>query len=180
MALRHAAAFAVPVALLLLASAPASAQSGSTTPPGGAPTGALLPDLTVLMAAASVKCVGGKSVTATITATVQNKGTIGAADFSRITWQIGLAATWGPVPGPVQLVSPPHTVNPQLGIPQPIKPGEARTFSLVIAGIPAFQPGAQKPWQYAFAVIADPKKGIVESNETNNEKVTWAMDPCPK
>jgi hypothetical protein len=179
MASRHAAALAI-AAALVLTGAPALAQSGSTTPPGGPITLAALPDLTVTKATVQISCVGGKSVTAVVTATVRNLGVAGAADFSKIPQQVGVAARWDATSGNNNLESLLQTANPQLSIAPPIKPGETRSFSLVIAGIPKHKATATAAPEYSFAVIADPKKAIGESNEGNNELIVFAMDPCPK
>jgi hypothetical protein len=175
---QRAVAIVTLAALLHFGGAPALAQNAAT-PPSGAFAPALMPDLVVTIVGASVKCVGGKRVTATIIAAIQNKGTVAPADFSKVTWQIGIAAHVKAVPG--VLGSPPlGTVDPELGIPQPIKPGEARTFTLVIPGIPPFGASWPKPWKYALSVVADPKNGVAESSETNNEAGTVVADPCPK
>src|SRR5262245_6096347 len=94
----HAPFSAAAMALALACAQPAFGQS-STTPPGGPLTPALMPDLVIVMAAVSVKCIDGKKVNAAITATMQNKGAVGTADFSKITWQIGVGAKWWAVPG---------------------------------------------------------------------------------
>jgi hypothetical protein len=179
MASRQAAALAI-AAALVLAGAPALAQSGSTAPPGGPITLAALPDLTVTTSEVKVACVGGKSVTAVVTATVRNLGVAGAADFSKIPQQVGVAARWDATFGNNNLDSLLQTANPQLSIAPPIKPGETRSFNLVIAGIPKYKTSATTARQFSFAVTADPKKGIGESNEGNNELIIFAMDPCPK
>lgn len=181
MASRHAAALVILAALIQLAGAPAGAQNAPvTTPPGGPITPVVLPDLAVIKIAAKVACVGGKTVTATIAATIKNQGTVGSADFSKVPLQVGIAAGWGATSGNLLLESLAQTANPQLAVAPPVKPGESRSFTFVIAGIPKYKAGTTKPKQYVFVVTADPKKGIYESNENNNEKLTYAWDPCNK
>jgi hypothetical protein len=186
MALRHAAALVLCAAFVQFAAEPAQAQNAPitnapiTNPPNIITPPAALPDLVIIMAAVSVKCVDGVKVYVTITATMQNKGKTGSADFSKHPTQMAFAVKWWPVPGNVMSLEPgSEPVNASASVSKPLKPGEATTVTMQILGIPEFKPSIN-PKQYGFEVIADPSKGVAESDERNNSRLAYAMDPCPK
>jgi hypothetical protein len=143
-----------------------------------------LPDLVVTSAEASAMCTPQGTVTATVIATVKNQSPKGTADLSKVPFQIVLEVSkwWSTTSGTgADLEQPPgSTVKPQAGGPQSLKPGESWTGKLSIAGIPRFKKGPTKPGQYGFNVKADPSNAVAEGDEANNEKVTFAFDPCFK
>ena len=150
------------------------------TTPGVVLPSAAYPDLIVQTVSATAQCVGGKSVTATIKATVKNQSKTGTADLNNVPWQIILGATWWSITGNPRLTPKGHTVDPQAGGPKVLAPGQGWSTTLTILGIPTYQKTDNKPWQYGFAVRADPGKKVPETNEANNEVFAYAMDPCPK
>lgn len=176
--------------LIALTAGAGTARAQSAQPPqGGGNVGtnpgvvlpaAAYPDLIVQTVAASVQCVGGKSVTANIKATVKNQSKTGTADLTNVAWQIVLGATWWSVTGNPRLTPRGHTVDPQAGGPKVLGPGQGWSTTLIILGIPTYQKTDNKPWQYGFAVRADPGRQVPETNEANNEMLAYAPDPCPK
>ena len=136
---------------------------------------AMMPDLVVASASVTPVC-NGKTWTAKIVATVKNNGQV-AADLSKITWQIILAADWFFTPGEGFLENPsPKTVKPSVGGPKELKPGESWTGTLTITGIPKANVAKAKKAghptaQFGFKLVADPTNSIAEANEKNNEKL---------
>lgn len=139
------------------------------TQPIGPPE--LLPDLVVASAVVTMKCQADGTRSATIVATVKNQSAKGTADLSKVPWQIIVEADWGWGSGGLK----PPTVKPQAGGPKTLKSGESWKATLTIAGIkpPTQQTPGSGPAveSYNIQVIADPLKGVVESNENNNDKV---------
>jgi len=182
---RRISGHAVLIALLFATSSPSAAEQA--TPPGqrgpakpapGGPKIQMLPDLTITSAKVTVTC-GNKTVTANIVATVKNGGASALADLSKIPFAIVMDASWGSTFGPGVLEeSSTKPVNPQLGGPKTMKPGESWTGKMTITGMPRFKPGTAKAAEYSFFVNADPLKGVAEADETNNTKLAYANDPC--
>lgn len=176
----HAALIAVLLATSTLSAAGQATPPGQRGPAKPSPGGPkiLLPDLTITSAKVTLTC-GNKIVTANIEATVKNGDTNGVADLSKIPFAIVMDATWGSTSGLNGLEdSSTKPVNPQLGGPKTMKPGESWTGKMTITGIPRFKPGTAKAGQYVFPVNADPVKGVAETDEKNNTKLAYAYDPC--
>lgn len=182
---RRISGHAVLIALLVAISTPS--EGGQAAPPGqrgpvkpapGGPRLSGLPDLTITSANVTVTCVN-KTVTANIEATVKNGGINGVADLSKIPFAIVMDASWGSISGSGALEeSSTKPVNPQLGGPKTLKPGESWTGKMTITRMPRFKSGLPKPGVYSFAVNADPVKGVAEADEKNNTKLAYADDPC--
>ena len=175
------------VLVLPLLGLPAAAQTSGSAPgqrgPGAPMRGKpvlppLLPDLTIPSAKVSAKCVNG-TVTAVVDATVKNGDTNGMADLSKIPFGIVMGATWFSTTGSGSLVTETSTkpVNPQLGGPKTLNPGQTWNGTMTITGIPRFSP-LKKAGQYGFEVTADPAKAVAETDEKNNTKLVYASDPC--
>ncbi|MEZ5832055.1 MAG: hypothetical protein R3D05_12830 [Dongiaceae bacterium] len=185
---RHVAICAVLLGFGLASQAPVSAQSTQpprntniTNMPNIIIPPDLLPDLVISAASVKATCVDKKTVTADISATVKNMGPKATADLTKVTWQIVIGARWGSTSGPGNLENPNAVVvNPQVGGPKTLPPGGTWTGKLTFVGIPRFKKSFPKQGEYAFGVDADPNNGIGESNEKNNEKLIYALDPCYK
>ena len=182
---RRLSGHAVLIALLFATSTPSAAgqaappgQRGPAKPAPGGPKIPRLPDLTISSAKVTVTC-GNKTVTANIEATVKNGDTSGLADLSKIPFAIVMDASWGSISGLSSLEeTSTKPVNPQLGGPKTMKPGESWSGKMTISSMPRFKPGTAKAGVYVFSVHADPVKGVAETDETNNTKLAYADDPC--
>lgn len=170
-------------ALLIAAAAPSLALAQSVPAPQGPITNLPnivtppVPDLVITKADATVTCVGGSQVTATIAVTVLNIGKA-TADMSIIP--VALEARWHGS-GAENMAAPIMTVKPQLAINKLLKPGDSYSNSLIIDHIPEYKKSAPKKAQfYVFEVWADPLKQLPEGNEKNNAGGENEMDPCPK
>jgi hypothetical protein len=141
-----------------------------------------LPDLVVVSADATAVCTAKGTVTATVVAKVRNQGSKGTADLSKTPFHIVVEVSeWWSTSGPINLEQPPgQTIKPQVGGPTTLKPGESWTGTLVIAGMPKFKKNPTNAPQYGFVVRADPLKAVAEADESNNEKLAYAPDPCAK
>ena len=174
-------AYAAAFVLALIGVPAAAAQTSAPAPKGpGAPMMAkpALPDLTIPSAKVSAKCVNG-TVTATIEATVKDGEVNGTANLSKIPFAIVMGTTWWSTTGPGNLdpAPPSKPVNPQLGGPKTLKPGESWTGTMTITGIPRFK-AMKQPGTYGFQIDADPQKAVTEADEKNNTKLIYAPDPC--
>ena len=174
--------FAAMLLALGFASAqPAFAQS-STTPPGGPIIG--LPELVVTSVTASATCTSKGTVTVNIEATVKNQGAA-IANLKTIAWQIILSAQWWAAQSGNQFLEknpPPQTVEPFVGKPETLAPGESWKGHMTIVGITKYitKKGNTVPGTYVIQARADPYKGVPESNEKNNDTRTTVADPCFK
>jgi CARDB len=184
MALRHAAALILCAASIQFAGEPALAQNApiNNAPITNVPNIVIpdaLPDLVVTKADATLTCVGGNQVIATIAMTIVNKGPKVSADMSKML--VAYEARWHATSGGDALAGPITAIKPSGGIATPLKPGQSYSNTMVIQGIPEYKKTVPKKAQYyAFEVWADPAKQLPESNETNNAKGEFEADPCPK
>ena len=140
MALRHAAALAA--AFILCAGAPALAQNApiNNAPITNVPNLVIpdaLPDLVVTKADATLTCVGGNQVIATIAMTIVNKGPKVSADMSKML--VAYEARWHATSGGDALAGPITAIKPSGGIGKPLKPGQSYSNSMVIQGIPEYK-----------------------------------------
>jgi len=179
MALRHAAALMLSAIFIPFADAPAHAQNAPiTNTPNVITPPAALPDLVVTKADVSVTCADGHYITATIAATVMNKGKA-TADLTKIESE--LEASWWAAKGQDFLDGPStQTIKPMANAPKPLKQGDSWNVSLVINQIPEYKKSAPKAWEYVFVVDIDIKNQMPETNEKNNSRGGYALDPCPK
>ncbi len=169
--------------LALVAVPVAAAQTTGSAPGQRGPVGPMrakpaLPDLTIPSAKVSAKCANG-TVTATIDATVKNGELNGTADLSKIPFGIVMGVTWFSTSGGGNLdpAPPLKPVNPQLGGPKTLKPGESWSGTMTVTGMPRFK-ALQKAGTYGFSIEADPTKAVTEADEKNNTKLVYATDPC--
>jgi CARDB len=184
---RHASVSAILMGLCLLGASPVLAQSTVQQVPQRQVEPIIppewKPDLVVTSAKVTTVCTAQGTATAKIVATIKNQSPKGTADLSKAVWQIIVEVTswWSTGVTGVGLENPgKQTVKPQIGGPKTLKPGQSWTGTLTIVGIPKFEKGGTKPGQYGFEVRADPQKAVAESNEANNELLTYAFDPCFK
>ncbi|MBA4097653.1 MAG: hypothetical protein C0484_12915 [Rhodospirillum sp.] len=176
------------LALGFASTQPALAQS-STTPPSGPittpPGGPIiaLPELVVTSVTASATCTSKGTVTVNIEATVKNQG-VAIANLKTIAWQIILSAQWWAQSNNQWLEKnpPPQTVEPFIGKPETLAPGESWKGHMTIVGITKYvtKKGNTVPGNYVIQARADPYKGVPESNEKNNDTRTTVADPCFK
>jgi hypothetical protein len=186
MARHRASIHATLLGLGFLCAAPAGAQLGK--PPGGGFQGTqpvvpkeFIPDLVISSVKATATCTDHGTVTAKIVATVKNQSPKGTADLSKVPWNIVVEVTsWTSTTGSGNLEKEAKTVKPQAGGPKTLKPGESWNATLEIAGIPKFKTSIKKQGQYSFLVRADPMSVVGESDEKNNDKPAYVMDPCFK
>lgn len=132
----------------------------------------ILPDLVITFGTAAVKCEANGSRKAELVATVINQSLTATADLSSIPWQIIVAADWWPIDGWGSLSSSGTWVKPLMGGPMTLKPGEQFTTSLTITGLPHINP-VDDIEKYGFELTADPLKGVIESNEDNNQMLIY-------
>jgi hypothetical protein len=170
-------------ALLIAAAAPAQAvELAQNSPITNAPNLVLppiatMPDLAVTKVAVSVKCTDGHFFTATISATVMNKGGV-TADLTKI--QNELETDWYSLDWAGHLDGPSNqTIKPTANVPV-LKPQQTWSTTLRIKQVPEYKKGISKTSQYAFVVYIDRKNQMPEADEKNNVGAAYPSDPCPK
>jgi hypothetical protein len=180
----HASVATILIGLNLLYASPVSAQTVQQVPQTQAPIilpAEFRPDLVVTVAGnPKAVCTAQGTVTVNIVATVKNQSPKGTADLSKIPWHIIVEVTkwWDAKVNKAGFENPgKQTVKPQVGGPAVLKPGQSFTVTLTVAGLPKFKKG-NLTGQYGFHVTADPLKGVLESNEGNNQTTTLVWDPC--
>jgi len=180
MALRHALALTLCAAL----AAPALAQNAPiTNPPSVITPPAALPDLVIVKHTFTLTCAPDKkTLIATYSATIVNKGPKANANLSNIPFNQIALANWGNTIGPDFLETPPvpPLAPPTASGPAVLKPGQTAAVSMTIKNIPHHKKNAYSYAQYALWVRVDPNQGVPESNEENNLTREFFKDPCPK
>ena len=138
-----------------------------------------LPDLVPVAATMNLACAADKkSLTATFTTTIQNKGKT-SADLSMITWHIIVDAIAEPTQDVFVEPSPLKPIHPAQGGPKILKPGATFKTNLTIHNVPHLKKSAPASARYALVVRADPTQGVAEADENNNYATKFFKDPCP-